>query len=238
MGHRYSDTYNFEFEFSQLGITGHQIEKMAGFEGPAPEPFPQYIHEVLENAKSMKGIRGSLYIFKGLDVAAQKGCIFFDGICFNTGKIIATHLNKCMGVGIFVCTAGNILEHYSRKQNDAGNLPEAYIADVAGSLIVETAMDKIQERFQDIARELGYGITNRYSPGYCGWNVAEQQLLFGLLPPNPAGVSLTPSSLMKPIKSVSGIIGFGPGVKSKGYTCQFCEITECIYRSRRMDILD
>jgi cobalamin-dependent methionine synthase I len=93
-------------------------------------------------------------------------------------------------------------------------------------------MDQIQKQFEELAGKQGWGISNRYSPGYCGWNVAEQQILFALLPPNPCNISLTQSSLMQPIKSISGIIGFGPDVKSKGHTCQFCEMQNCIYRNR------
>ncbi|MCK7538940.1 MAG: hypothetical protein MZV63_52410 [Marinilabiliales bacterium] len=47
-------------------------------------------------------------------------------------------------------------------------------------------------------------ITNRFSPGYCGWDVAEQHKLFSFFKDNFCGITLTESALMNPVKSVSG----------------------------------
>ena len=81
--------------------------------------------------------------------------------------------------------------------------------------------------------EFGLKITNRYSPGYCNWPVSDQQILFLLLPEKFCGVTLTGSSLMIPIKSVSGVIGIGASVKMKEYTCDTCGMKDCTYRSTR-----
>ncbi|NSW95142.1 MAG: methionine synthase, partial [Bacteroidales bacterium] len=86
---------------------------------------------------------------------------------------------------------------------------------------------------EDLERRLaaeGLNITNRFSPGYCGWDVAEQHKLFSLLPGNFCKIRLTESALMDPIKSVSGIIGAGLHVKRRPYTCNFCDMKDCIYR--------
>lgn len=135
-------------------------------------------------------------------------------------------------MAVFVCTAGHELEAFSKKQMKIGNMPEGYIADIVGSLIVETAMDKIQENLRTDMQVQGLGITNRYSPGYCGWLVGEQQKLFSLLPENICNISLAESSLMHPIKSISGIIGIGNDVKLNPYTCKICDMKDCIYRNR------
>jgi len=71
--------------------------------------------------------------------------------------------------------------------------------------------------------QTGLKITNRYSPGYCGWVTSEQHKLFALLPKDICSIRLTESSLMLPIKSVSGFIGIGPNVRFNPYTCQLCE---------------
>jgi hypothetical protein len=46
----------------------------------------------------------------------------------------------------------------------------------------------------------------RFSPGYCGWHVSGQKKLFAALEPEEIGITLTPSCLMKPLKSISGVI--------------------------------
>ncbi|HLP74716.1 MAG TPA: vitamin B12 dependent-methionine synthase activation domain-containing protein, partial [Bacteroidales bacterium] len=108
-----------------------------------------------------------------------------------------------------------------------------YIFDVAGSEIVEAATDLLQEDLRKSAEKEGLKITNRYSPGYCGWDVAEQHKLFTLLPGNYCGIKLTPSALMDPVKSVSGIIGIGKSVRNNPYTCKMCDMKDCIYRRLR-----
>jgi len=75
-------------------------------------------------------------------------------------------------------------------------------------------------------------MSNRYSPGYCNWNVAEQHKLFKLLPKDFCGVSLTESVLMQPIKSISGFIGVGEKIKYHHYKCKFCTQKQCIYKSK------
>jgi hypothetical protein len=82
-------------------------------------------------------------------------------------------------------------------------------------------------------RDSGKKITNRYSPGYCGWDVTEQHKLFQLIPENYCGIKLTPSALMDPVKSISGIIGIGENVKNNPYTCRLCNQNDCVYRGIR-----
>lgn len=90
-------------------------------------------------------------------------------------------------------------------------------------------MDKIQKLLEASLQESKLNISDRYSPGYCEWSVAEQAYLFDLLPDNFCGISLSDSFLMDPIKSVSGIIGIGAGLKQKGYQCHWCTDKNCLY---------
>lgn len=110
---------------------------------------------------------------------------------------------------------------------------KGYIYDVVGSEIVEAAADLMQNDLQKAMISSGRKITNRYSPGYCGWDVAEQHKLFQLVPDNFCGIRLTESALMDPVKSVSGIIGIGENVKMNPYTCRLCDLKDCIYRKNR-----
>ena len=80
---------------------------------------------------------------------------------------------------------------------------KVYIADSLGSIIAEKAADCMEEELAAFIEKRGWKHTNRYSPGYCGWHVSEQQKLFSLFPvASPCGIQLTDSSLMIPIKSV------------------------------------
>ena len=54
-----------------------------------------------------------------------------------------------------------------------------------------------------------------------------------LLPKDFCGITLSPSAMMRPIKSVSGVIGLGAGVKHNAYRCDLCDMREtCRGRTR------
>lgn len=46
----------------------------------------------------------------------------------------------------------------------------------------------------------------RYSPGYCGWHISGQRRLFDQLRPEEIGITLRDSFLMRPLKSISGVV--------------------------------
>ena len=133
-------------------------------------------------------------------------------------------------MAVFVCTAGEGFSTCSDKYNKEGDYLKGFIVDAFGSLVAERAMDYIQKELEKEAGKCGMLITNRYSPGYCNWQVQDQKQLFSLLPGNPCNISLSESCLMLPIKSVSGIIGIGEKVRKREYSCDICNNITCVYR--------
>ncbi|MGB8489498.1 MAG: vitamin B12 dependent-methionine synthase activation domain-containing protein, partial [Bacteroidales bacterium] len=131
------------------------------------------------------------------------------------------------------CTAGEEIGIRSKKAMKEGDLLTGYVYDVIGSEIAEAAADLMQERLGLSVSQEGKKTTNRYSPGYCGWDVAEQHKLFSLIPENFCGIRLTPSALMDPIKSISGFIGVGERVKTNQYLCKICNMRDCIYKRKK-----
>lgn len=232
-------TRTYSFRFGELGIPRKQVEVLlGGCDGPDGGPFSQYIDDVFEVAGTLRNIGGIFAFFDNIGFSVEKRTTTVNGIVFQTGKMVTAQLRKAVSVALFVCTAGPELEKYSREQMKSGNMPEGYIADLLGSIIVEAAIDKMHT---ELTREMvaaKSGATNRYSPGYCNWNVAEQQKLFRLIPPELTSVRLSESSLMHPVKSVSGIIGIGRGLKNKPYSCNVCDAGDCIYRDKKYYLAD
>lgn len=70
-----------------------------------------------------------------------------------------------------------------------------------------------------------------YSPGYCGWHISGQRRLFEALHPGAIDIRLTGSFLMRPLKSVSGVIVVGPPLvhrfKPLFAFCEDCTTREC-----------
>lgn len=149
---------------------------------------------------------------------------------FSPGRIILSQLRGSEALCYFVATAGREFEEYQRQLMTQGDMVRVYLANEIGSMIAERTADKMEELLQAQLSPKGLSRTNRFSPGYCGWHVREQPLLFGLFPPEPCGIQLTDSCLMLPIKSVSGVIGIGHQVKRLDYSCGICKLESCYKR--------
>ena len=152
---------------------------------------------------------------------------------FDFGQTILGQLSGSEAFALFIATAGVEYEQYQRKLTDNCDMVRVFMADALGSVIAEKCADRLEAGLQESIDKLGWHHTNRFSPGYCGWHVREQQLLFSLFQGNTCGVTLNDSSLMLPIKSVSGIIGLGKKVRRMDYSCGLCTFEKCYKRHRR-----
>ncbi|MCK5729881.1 MAG: hypothetical protein KAH68_02325 [Draconibacterium sp.] len=220
----------FHFSFNELNIKTKDLVDLLGFgNGTVPEPFPQIIKQALLDAPQYCDIKGGYKIFNNIEVNRNKESITINSQTFFPSKIVTTQLQKSTSVALYICTSGENISNHSNDIIKQGDPLLGYIFDVIGSVAVEKATDKIQNFLEIESKISGLNISDRYSPGYCEWNVAEQHKLFGLLPNNFCGVALSKSSLMNPIKSVSGIIGIGVELQQKGLQCQWCNDKNCIY---------
>jgi hypothetical protein len=226
-------TYNLNYE--DLDIKQEKLEYLMGYSQPGscPEPIVEMIFDVLMRAPKLCDIKAGIVITDPV-VSDRDGRVLISrDQVFQTGKIITNHLKYSEKAAWYLCTVGEKLPGYSRILMEQGDFMEGYVVDVAGNLIVETAMDKIQSILEAKMAEEGMKITNRYSPGYCEWDIIEQKKLFSLFPKEFLGVHLTESSLMQPIKTVSGVIGIGKKVKNNPYTCNYCTQQNCLYRDKK-----
>ena len=152
---------------------------------------------------------------------------------FDMGRIILRQLRGSEAYALFVCTSGVEYEAYQQRLKAHGDMVRVFIADALGSVIAEHCADRMEECLQESIDKLHWHHTNRFSPGYCGWHVSQQQLLFPLFKGQTCGVRLTDSSLMIPIKSVSGIMGLGEKVRRLEYTCGLCDFKQCYKRKKK-----
>lgn len=219
-------------EASQIVINPATLAKIMGLDpNNIPEPYSGLINDELEMVKSYENIRGGYRIIEKIQLDSQNSHIIIDDITFHAGKQVVHYLKHAEMLAFFVCTAGREITDRSKKLNADGHYLEGYIADIIGSLLVEAAMNLVHDKLKIEMEKEGLNVTNRYSPGYCHWNVAEQHVLFSMLPENFCGITLSDSALMNPIKSVSGVIGIGKNVRFSQYVCNACPDRDCLYRN-------
>ena len=207
--------------FEELGITAADVYEQMGYHDAQPDKATQQ-----ETAMILKEVSQWLRPqFSYFVVNKQPD--------FKMGNIILRQLRGSEAFALFVCTSGLEFEAYQHRLKEQGDMVRVFIADALGSVIAEKCADQMEKALQESIDKLGWKHTNRFSPGYCGWHVSQQQLLFPLFQGHTCGVKLTDSSLMIPIKSVSGIIGLGEKVRKLEYTCGLCDFKQCYKRKKK-----
>jgi len=221
---------HFEIPFHDLIIEKKTIFNLMGYnEHTIPEPFPEIINEVLYEIDKHASIKVGYVINEAPSFIPENTLMQVNQVDFELNKIVFHKVNHSEKIIFFVCTAGKGISEWSNKLMKNDDLIKGYIVDTIGSIIVETAMNKIQDDIETEMNQCSLKITNRYSPGYCGWNVNEQHKLFTFFPANFCGIKLTESALMYPVKSISGIIGVGKNVQKDKYTCHECDLIKCTF---------
>jgi hypothetical protein len=221
----------FKFDFNDLKLTPSQIETVLGYkDGEDRELVTDLIEELLTESQEISNIKAQFRVFYNVRFDNDTKSVDIDKIKFQINRIVFGQLKKSDALAIFLCTAGKEIGIRSKRAMNERDFLRGYIYDVIGSEIVEAAADLMQDELEITMKYAGEKITNRYSPGYCGWDVAEQHKLFQLIPDNFCQIQLTASALMDPVKSISGFIGIGKDVSFNSYTCGLCELKDCTYR--------
>src|SRR4029453_4874469 len=81
-------------------------------------------------------------------------------------------------VGAGICTVGAAIEARARALFAARELPLAVMLDSVASAAVESLAEYVNDLLCQAGLAEGVKVTNRVSPGYAGWDTAEQRLLF------------------------------------------------------------
>ncbi|HYB40678.1 MAG TPA: hypothetical protein VEL75_02850 [Candidatus Methylomirabilis sp.] len=135
-------------------------------------------------------------------------------------------------VGAGICTVGDAIEARVGRLFAERELPLAVMLDSVGSAAVESLAEYINDLLCQAALGEGIRVTNRISPGYAGWDTAEQAALFRICPGSPIGVTLNDACFMAPAKTISFLVGIGPEARVDHYftQCRRCWMPHCAYR--------
>jgi hypothetical protein len=144
---------------------------------------------------------------------------------------IGDFLGGAQRIAVFLATAGAEVVHLAEEAFDARDRLGGLIYDALGSHLADAVVERIQD---DLCACIGpeEALTLPYSPGYCGIPLTEQRTLFRLVDAGRIGVELLPTLIMKPVKSVSGLVGIGPrkAVAAHGKPCDRCPLLDCRMR--------
>jgi hypothetical protein len=148
-----------------------------------------------------------------------------------SGPLVAGHLAGASRIAVVFCTVGSGIDECAAEvmQDD---MVLGLAVDGLGSAAVEALANAVCREIELEAAAEGLQSTIPLSPGMIGWSVEEgQPCIFDLADPSRIGISLTPYQLMIPRKSLSMMIGIGPGLNSGERICEYCSMREtCRYQ--------
>ncbi len=196
---------------------------------PSPR-IASLLDEYIENAMHLIEPSYS-YLFKSVAEASDCNASLEDSINLE-GTVVGKLAQQSDKFALFILTIGDRLEEMTAQLADDGMIVESYVLDAIGSSAVENLAEFVQGVIGEIAYHYGHSISRRFSPGYCDWDISQQEMLFRAIGERESGVMLSEGYLMTPQKSISGIIGIGK--RDSGITkynpCKTCERRNCVGR--------
>ena len=145
------------------------------------------------------------------------------------GEMAWRMLADCPQCAVMVCTLGAAFDLWV-KQLSARDMARAVMLDALGSMYVESSCDEAEAAIR--ARFPGKHLTDRFSPGYGDLPLDVQPELLSLTGARRLGVTVTPSLLMLPQKSVTAIVGIADHPQpARVRGCAYCALNKtCPYR--------
>lgn len=143
-----------------------------------------------------------------------------------TSRILRVNLDGLHRAFAYACTSGRELDAWAQAQ---GDLLAQFYADSINEFVLHSAFAGFVQHLSDT---YGLGQTAVMNPGsLADWPLSQQRVLFSFLGDvqGAIGVELTPSLLMLPAKSVSGILF---SAEASFASCQLCPREAC--PNRRM----
>ncbi len=214
---------------NEIDIDRQQVLHNIGYSSDykLPARILSLVNEYVENAYHL--IEPS---YSGVirDIKRVQGAsVFIDGSIAFKSQVIARLLEQCEKAAVFLVTIGKHLEETAYRLAEDGLILQATVLDAIGSVAAESVADFVQGRIGEIASEQGLAISQRFSPGYCDWDIGQQKIVFQAVNSDSMGVRLTEGHLMIPRKSISGIIGIGPsnGEVENYNPCKTCDKHDC-----------
>ncbi len=215
-----------------IAIDGRQVLRLQGYKKATDVPTPEVLairDEALREAQSLLRPR---YIFETFPVTAvSEEAVELAGAARLAITGAAQRWGPIREVGLGVCSIGDALERRVDELLARREFPLAFMLDSAGWAAVEALANELGNWVCNRLIADGIKATPRLSPGYTGWDIWDQRVLFRLLPAHTIHVRINEYCVMIPGKSLSFGMGLGPDVRvAQTHKCRRCDLETCGYR--------
>lgn len=200
------------------------------------------VRELMAWARSWYAAHGRPWVLlREATPGMEDGVLRIDGREFRSVRL-RDHLrgSGASRVVLVAVSAGRACEEEALRLWQDSRPDEYFFLEVLGSVVVEHLVASVSGRICESADAVGLRAVPHYSPGYAGWDVAEQGMLFDLFAEGsdagfPEPMSVLASGMLRPKKSLLAVVGLasrpvaGRDV-SESTPCERCSFAPCRYR--------
>jgi len=178
-----------------------------------------------------------VFLFSFTEIIIRKNSVSLDGQVFNSDKLANIYTDAGVSsVYAAALSAGSYCEEKLGELKKNGLLQEQYFLDAYTSAVInnltQAASDKVSESVGP-----GKTVLPHYGPGYTGWSLEQQYLLWELFARFTGfkdKLGITESGMLKPVKSMLVIYGVTDCCELTGEVtvsgCNNCSLPECSYK--------
>ncbi len=149
------------------------------------------------------------------------------------GSAFTSVLGEAKELAVAFCTIGPNLEIKAADYFEKGEPLRGLLLDSIGSATIDALRIEACQLIAHEASLRGYQASSPISPGRPSFPISEQRQLFGMVSAQEIGITLAPSGLMIPRKSISMVVGLGLQMKTwtRTESCASCTLNRtCAYR--------
>jgi hypothetical protein len=192
-------------------------------------------------ARTWYAAHGRPWVYlRRVTLQAGAGVLRLDGVEFRSDRL-REHLgeHRAESAVLVAVSAGPECEEEARRLWKEGRPDEYFFLEIFGSAVVEDLVARLNGRICALAGGQGLMAVPHYSPGYSGWDIAEQEKLFSLLTSRmaaafPGPLEVMTSGMLRPKKSLLAVCGLAPlgapRAAAAATPCENCSFGPCAYR--------
>ena len=207
---------------------------------PGHEPGDR-VRELMAGARDWYARHGRPWVYLREAALQNDGAALrLDEVVFNSRRL-QEHFRQhvVQGAMLVAVSAGPECEEHARQLWTEGKPDEYFFLEMFGSAVVEDVVARTSGRICALAGERQLMAVPHYSPGYSGWDVAEQGRLFELIAgrmdrPFPGPMEVMSSGMLRPKKSLLAVFGLAPATAQAtvpdATPCEGCAFTPCRFR--------
>ena len=224
-----------------LDVQEAEYQRLLGY--PKKHALAGRAHELADAARNWFSKNGRPWIYAreidSLELTDGKFCI--SGHEFSSRRLCDSFAAAAAHSAIVVAvSAGKECDETARQLWQESKPDEYFFLEIFGSAVVEHLIALASGRICAWADQHQMAVLPHFSPGYSGWNVAEQVKLWNLISQDnrrkfPGELNVLDSGMLRPKKSLLAVFGVTRDVEkarrfSKLIPCENCSLPSCQYR--------